>query len=235
MFFARLEATGYVIGQIDQSRAEIRLQRYDLNGRAVPHSNPPCCRRPQKQIVIGPIAIAHGFGGLQIAVANVDGRYYAFDDTCTHELCSLAEGFLDDVTVTCPCNCGQFDVTTGDAVAPPVFELPRGAVIEVANLRRDDMLADNTAHAVVPPAKRLRVALVAPKSFILRSAMEGMALERLEILSADRFDMLAEEGRLDAFDVIVLDNHRPHARIVELPAGRYLTFGATPPLMSPAV
>ena len=32
--------------------------------------------------------------GTQIAVANVNGTFYAFDDTCTHEQCSLAEGEL---------------------------------------------------------------------------------------------------------------------------------------------
>jgi hypothetical protein len=29
--------------------------------------------------------------GTRIAVANVGGTYYAFDDTCTHAQCSLAE------------------------------------------------------------------------------------------------------------------------------------------------
>ena len=29
--------------------------------------------------------------GTRIAVANVGGTYYAFDDECTHEQCSLAE------------------------------------------------------------------------------------------------------------------------------------------------
>ena len=28
--------------------------------------------------------------GTRIAVANVDGTYYACDDACTHEECSLA-------------------------------------------------------------------------------------------------------------------------------------------------
>ena len=32
--------------------------------------------------------------GTRIAIANVGGTYYAFDDTCTHQQCSLAEGDL---------------------------------------------------------------------------------------------------------------------------------------------
>lgn len=57
--------------------------------------------------------------GTRIAIANVDGRFYAFDDTCTHEECSLADGILDGTVVTCPCHLAQFDVTNGSVVAPP--------------------------------------------------------------------------------------------------------------------
>jgi hypothetical protein len=120
-------------------------------------------------------------------------------------------------------------IPTRNNVVFAAFELPRGAVIEVANLRQDDMMADNVAQVIVPPPKRLRVALVSsPRNYLTRAALEGMALERLEMLSGDRFDLLAEEGRLDVYDVIVLDNHSP--RVESLPAGRYLTFGATPPV-----
>jgi p-cumate 2,3-dioxygenase ferredoxin subunit len=52
--------------------------------------------------------------GTRIAVANVGGPYYAFDDACTHEQCSLAEeGELTGTTVTCTCHGSEFDVRTG--------------------------------------------------------------------------------------------------------------------------
>lgn len=57
--------------------------------------------------------------GNPIAVANVGGRFYAIDDTCTHEACSLADGVLDGPVVTCPCHGAEFDVTDGHVVAPP--------------------------------------------------------------------------------------------------------------------
>lgn len=61
--------------------------------------------------------------GVRIAVANADGRYFAFDDTCTHEQCSLAaEGTLEGTVVTCGCHGAQFDVTTGAVLAPPAPE-----------------------------------------------------------------------------------------------------------------
>ncbi len=58
--------------------------------------------------------------GRRIAVANVDGTYYAFDDACTHEQCSLAEeGELTGTTVNCTCHGSEFDVRTGNVLAPP--------------------------------------------------------------------------------------------------------------------
>src|SRR5574339_240782 len=61
--------------------------------------------------------------GIRIAVANADGRYFAIDDTCTHEQCSLAgEGTLEGTVVTCGCHGAQFDVTTGAVLAPPALE-----------------------------------------------------------------------------------------------------------------
>jgi 3-phenylpropionate/trans-cinnamate dioxygenase ferredoxin subunit len=58
--------------------------------------------------------------GTRIAVANVGGRYYAFDDACTHEQCSLAEmGELAGTTLTCTCHGSEFDVSTGKVLAPP--------------------------------------------------------------------------------------------------------------------
>jgi nitrite reductase/ring-hydroxylating ferredoxin subunit len=58
--------------------------------------------------------------GTRIAVANVGGTYYAFDDECTHEQCSLAEeGELAGTTLNCTCHGSEFDVRTGQVLAPP--------------------------------------------------------------------------------------------------------------------
>ncbi len=59
--------------------------------------------------------------GTRVAIANVDGRLYAFDDTCTHEQCSLSEGVLEGTVVACACHGAEFDVTTGAVVAPPAI------------------------------------------------------------------------------------------------------------------
>jgi nitrite reductase/ring-hydroxylating ferredoxin subunit len=62
-------------------------------------------------------------GGMRIAVANANGQFYAMDEMCTHEQCSLVDdGILDGRVVTCGCHGAQFDVVTGEVLAPPAFE-----------------------------------------------------------------------------------------------------------------
>ena len=48
-----------------------------------------------------------------IAVFNVDGRFYAIDDTCLHAAASLGGGALNGKIVTCPAHGLRYDVTTG--------------------------------------------------------------------------------------------------------------------------
>ena len=60
--------------------------------------------------------------GTKIAVANVGGAFHAFDDTCTHVGCSLAEGDLEETTVICPCHGSEFDVTSGAVLQGPARE-----------------------------------------------------------------------------------------------------------------
>ena len=58
-------------------------------------------------------------GGKRIALFNIDGRYYAIDDTCTHKGGPLSEGQVAGTTVTCPWHHSSFDLRTGDAMTPP--------------------------------------------------------------------------------------------------------------------
>jgi len=60
--------------------------------------------------------------GTEIAVANAGGTFHAFDDTCTHRGCSLAEGDLEETTVICPCHGSEFDVRSGEVLQGPARE-----------------------------------------------------------------------------------------------------------------
>jgi nitrite reductase/ring-hydroxylating ferredoxin subunit len=69
--------------------------------------------------------------GTPVAVANVDGALFAFDDACTHAFCSLAEGELAGTTVTCLCHFSQFDVRTGDVLNGPADEPVRSRAVAI--------------------------------------------------------------------------------------------------------
>ena len=60
--------------------------------------------------------------GRRVLVANVDGVFYATDDTCTHEDASLASGFLDGELVKCPLHGSRFSVRTGEPMEDPADE-----------------------------------------------------------------------------------------------------------------
>jgi 3-phenylpropionate/trans-cinnamate dioxygenase ferredoxin subunit len=57
--------------------------------------------------------------GHAVLVANVDGRYYALDDTCTHEDASLASGSLQGELVKCPLHGSRFNVISGKVLDDP--------------------------------------------------------------------------------------------------------------------
>ena len=57
--------------------------------------------------------------GRDILVANIDGEFYATDDSCTHSGSSLSEGRLDGCTITCGWHAAEFDCKTGKLVKFP--------------------------------------------------------------------------------------------------------------------
>jgi len=60
--------------------------------------------------------------GERIAVANVDGAFYAFSDACTHDGGPLSEGELEGELVTCPWHFSRFSVRTGEVIDSPAYE-----------------------------------------------------------------------------------------------------------------
>jgi nitrite reductase/ring-hydroxylating ferredoxin subunit len=56
---------------------------------------------------------------LVLAVFNLGGQFYVTDDACTHGPGSLSEGYIEDDVVECNFHNGQFNIRTGEVVAPP--------------------------------------------------------------------------------------------------------------------
>ena len=69
--------------------------------------------------------------GKRILVANVDGVYYATDDTCTHEDASLSSGSLSGELVKCPLHGSRFSLRTGEPIEDPAEESLRCFPVEV--------------------------------------------------------------------------------------------------------
>ena len=57
-----------------------------------------------------------------ICLVNVEGKYYAIGNICTHEGGPLADGTLDGYEVECPWHNSKFDVRTGEVKEPPATE-----------------------------------------------------------------------------------------------------------------
>jgi glycine betaine catabolism B len=60
--------------------------------------------------------------GENICLVNVEGKYYAIGNICTHEGGPLADGTLGGYVVECPWHNSKFDVRTGEVKEPPASE-----------------------------------------------------------------------------------------------------------------
>lgn len=85
--------------------------------------------------------------GIEIAVLNVHGKYYAIPNTCPHVGGPLGEGRLtghtdvdecEEITysetetvLTCPWHTRRFDITTGENIDDSRFKIPTFDVQEV--------------------------------------------------------------------------------------------------------
>jgi nitrite reductase/ring-hydroxylating ferredoxin subunit len=54
-----------------------------------------------------------------LCVYHTADGVFVTEDTCTHGLASLSEGFLEDGVVYCPFHGGAFNVASGEAVELP--------------------------------------------------------------------------------------------------------------------
>lgn len=142
----------------------------------------------------------------------------------------IVSGSLSSVrTATVP----PAEAPASEAVSAPgsggvVFTLDRaaGAVVEVQIAPTDglpDLLdRDNAGWLVVPPSKRLSVAVVSEDDFFTTLALEGLPFGELVSLTPGEFDA---RGGPAGFDVVILDGWIPES---PLAPGNYLVLGHVP-------
>lgn len=71
-----------------------------------------------------------------VVVRTEAGDFYALDNTCSHALASLADGWVEDDCIECPLHAASFSLETGAALSLPATEAVGTHAIEV----RDDEL-----------------------------------------------------------------------------------------------
>ena len=57
--------------------------------------------------------------GKSVAIANIQGKFFAINSVCLHHGGPLGEGDLDGSVVSCPWHGWQYDVTTGKLAQQP--------------------------------------------------------------------------------------------------------------------
>jgi nitrite reductase (NADH) small subunit len=76
--------------------------------------------------------------GKSIALSNIDGQFFAINNTCLHRGGPLGSGELAGKTVTCPWHGWQYDVTTGKLNMNPSV----GVQCYAVEVRGDDIFVD---------------------------------------------------------------------------------------------
>lgn len=60
--------------------------------------------------------------GVDVAVFNIDGEFYAIEDVCSHDGGEIASGQLDGDEIVCPRHGARFCVRTGEVKCAPAYE-----------------------------------------------------------------------------------------------------------------
>ncbi len=62
--------------------------------------------------------------GQEMALYNVDGKYYCTSNICPHQGGPLSEGMLEGANIVCPWHAWVFDVTNGVSPVNPRAKIP---------------------------------------------------------------------------------------------------------------
>jgi nitrite reductase/ring-hydroxylating ferredoxin subunit len=99
-----------------------------------------CVLEVQRTLGFVKVASAKALSAGTMIGANVDGKYYAIGDKCTHRGCKLSGGTLKGSGVVgCPCHGSNFDVKTGNVVKGPAKTSEPAFQVKV---EKDDVLVD---------------------------------------------------------------------------------------------
>ncbi len=127
--------------------------------------------------------------GAAVCVGRTEDGWVAFQDTCTHEECSLSDGELEGNLIVCPCHASEFDLRTGDVLSPPALE-----PLPIFEARVDEgvlqvRLAPPPAAAVAVHEREDHVSeTVARAATTAGPSLEGLALDDVDLTDLDAWE-----------------------------------------------
>ncbi|MGZ8687703.1 MAG: cytochrome P450 [Gaiellaceae bacterium] len=125
--------------------------------------------------------------GAAVCLGRTGDGWVAFQDTCTHEECSLADGELEEGVIVCPCHASEFDLRTGDVLCPPALEpLPiYEARVEAGELQVRLSPPPAAAEAVHEREDHVPVSRA---SATAGPSLEGLVLDDVDLTDLDRWE-----------------------------------------------
>jgi len=73
--------------------------------------------------------------GVDVALFNLSGQFYAIEDVCSHDGTEIASGELDGDEIVCPRHGARFCVKTGAVKCAPAYEDIASYLVKVADGR----------------------------------------------------------------------------------------------------
>lgn len=71
--------------------------------------------------------------GADVVVFNVDNKFYALEDVCTHDGGILTGGSIEGDAIVCPRHGAKFCIRTGAALSAPAYEPTATFPVKVEN------------------------------------------------------------------------------------------------------
>lgn len=79
---------------------------------------------PVQDLPLGGRKLVFAPGGETILLLNVEGEFYAMENSCPHAGASMASGSCESHVLTCPAHGLKFNVKNGQCTASPQMMIP---------------------------------------------------------------------------------------------------------------
>lgn len=124
--------------------------------------------------------------GKHVCIANIDEKYFAINNVCSHEGGPLADGKLQGYEIECPWHQSKFDMRTGEVKAPPAVE-PQ-STYEVRIFGEDILLKTGSGTPQAKEQSKDGASVVHTLVLQERQVLPGTDILTLKISKQEQFD-----------------------------------------------